>query len=245
MLYNLARKGEIDPLNIDVVEVADKFLEELEKARRLDLRISGRVLLYAAILVRMKSDVITNEALGIVEDQEGEQVEMDYEYGEYGYADYGDYEYYGDEFDEFMSQDFIQDDELLEDELISALIEAGRKRVRRYTTLEDLIRELESAEKVRKRRRRRKRAASEQVIDPMEVPHDENLEEVIERVREAVSRMMKNRDMIRLGEIAGFDIVSKYISVLHLAFRRVFEIHQEKIFESDIEIRRLKDEREG
>ncbi len=244
MLYNLARKGEIDPLNIDVVEVADKFLEELEKARRLDLRISGRVLLYAAILVRMKSDVITSETLGIVEDQE-EQVEMDYEYGEYGYADYGDYEYYGDEFDEFMSQDFIQDDELLEDELISALIEAGRKRVRRYTTLEDLIRELESAEKVRRRRRRRRRAASEQVIDPMEVPHDENLEEVIERVREAVSRMMKNRDMIRLGEIAGFDIVSKYISVLHLAFRRVFEIHQEKIFESDIEIRRLKDEREG
>ncbi|AKG91621.1 condensin subunit ScpA [Geoglobus ahangari] len=241
MLYNLAKKGEIDPLNIDVVEVADKFLEELENARKLDLRISGRVLLYAAILVRMKSDIITSEAVGMTEAEE-EEPEMDYEYGFDAY----DYEpYYEDEFEDFLSQDFIQDDDVLEDELISALIEAGRKRVRRYTTLEDLIRELESAERVRKRRRRRRRAEREPLVDPMEVPHDENLEETIERVREVLVSMMKNRDMVRLGEIAGFDLVSKYISVLHLAFRRVFEIHQERIFESDIEIRRLNDEGEG
>lgn len=244
MLYNLARKGEIDPLNIDVVEVADKFLEELEKARKLDLRISGRVLLYAAILVRMKSDIITSEAVGMSgETEEEEMPEIDYEYGYDTFAEYGPD--YGDEFEDYLSQEFLQDDELLEDELISALIDAGRKRVRRYTTLEDLIRELETAEKVRKRRRRRRRAEREPVVDPMEVPHDENLEETIERVRETVLGMMKNRDIVRLGEIAGFDLVSKYISVLHLAFRRVFEIYQERIFESDIEIRRLNDEGKG
>ncbi len=244
MLYNLARKGEIDPLNIDVVDVADKFLEELEKARRLDLRISGRVLLYAAILVRMKSDIITSEAIGIVDDEEEQYPEIDYEYGYDGYHDYEYFEH-ADEFEEFLSQDFLHDGDVIEDELISALIEAGRKRVRRYTTLEDLIRELESAERVRKRRRRKRRAEREHVVDPMEVPHDENLEEVIEKVREVVTRMMKNRDIVRLGEIAGFDIISKYISILHLAFRRVFEIRQERIFESDIEIRRLDDEGEG
>ncbi len=237
MLYNLARKGEIDPLNIDVVEVADKFLEELERAKRLDLRISGRVLLYAAILVRMKSDIVTGEALGVLEqDEEDEAVE---------YYESIEESAYSPEFEEYLSQDFLVEDEgeILEDDLINALVIAGRKRVRRYTTLEDLIRELESAERVRKRRRRR-RPEREILIDPMEVPHDEDLEETIEKVREKVGLLMKNRDVVRLGEIAGFDLVSKYVSVLHLAFRRVFEVYQERIFESEIEIRRIRNEGE-
>ena len=238
MLYNLARKGEIDTLNIDVVEVADKFLEELERAKKLDLRISGRVLLYAAILVRMKSDIVTGEALGVFEDSEeaeDEAIQL--------YEDLDDVTY-SPEFEEYLAQDFLEDDSMLEDDLISALVSAGRKRVRRYTTLEDLIMELESAERVRKRRRRR-RYEREDVIDPMTVPHDEDLEDTIERVREKVNLLMRNRDVIRLGEIAGFDLISKYISVLHLAFRKIFELHQERIFESEIEIRRIRDEREN
>ncbi|MBE8538540.1 segregation/condensation protein A [Geoglobus acetivorans] len=241
MLYNLARKGEIDPVNIDVVDVADKFLKELEKAKKLDLRISGRVLLYAAILVRMKSDIITTEAIGIQE----EEAENDYE-GDFSEPVYVDYDYPEDEFESYIAQDFIEeeilDESILEDELISALIDAGRKRVRRYTTLEDLIKELESAERVRKARRKRRVRKPEVQIDPLEVPHDEDLEESIEKLKTVIEEMMKNRDIVKLGEIAGFDLVSKYISILHLAFRRVFEIHQERIFETDIEIRRLNDE---
>ncbi len=238
MLYNLARKGEIDPLNIDVVEVADKFLEELERAKKLDLRISGRVLLYAAILVRIKSDIVTGEAFGAFDDSEDVEDEAVQLYDDLDDAAYSP------EFEEYLSQDFLEDEDMLEDDLISALVSAGRKRVRRYTTLEDLIRELESAERVRKRRRRRK-YHREDIVDPMSVPHDEDLEDTIEKVREKVTLLMKNRDAIRLGEIAGFDLVSKYISILHLAFRKVFELYQERIFESEIEIRRISDERES
>jgi len=232
MLYNLARKGEIDPLNIDVVEVADKFLEELERAKKLDLRISGKVLLYAAILVRMKSDIVTSEAIGL-EDYEEFQ-----DYGEF----FDDVHAYDPEFDDYISQDFIEDDLSMEDELIRVFITAGKKKIRRYTTLKDLIMELESAERVRKRRRERRRLERAISEDPLKIPHDENLEEMIERVRVKVLKLMKNRDVIRLGEIAGIDLISRYISVLHLAFRKIFEIHQERIFESDIEIRLVRDE---
>ncbi len=232
MLYNLARKGEIDPLNIDVVEVADKFLEELERAKKLDLRISGKVLLYAAILVRMKSDIVTSEAIGLEEDEEF-----------LGYDEFFDDTHaYDSEFDDYISQDFIEDDLSIEDELIRAFISAGKKKVRRYTTLKDLIMELESAERVRKRRRERRRLERARREDPLKIPHDENLEEIIERVRVKILRLMRNRDVIRLGEIAGIDLISRYISVLHLAFRKIFEIHQERIFESDIEIRMVRDE---
>ncbi len=58
ILVNLARNGEIDPWNIDIVELTDKFLREVEELERMDLRVSGRTLLYAAILLRMKSNVL-------------------------------------------------------------------------------------------------------------------------------------------------------------------------------------------
>ncbi len=58
ILVNLARNGEIDPWNIDIVEITDKFLKLVEEMEKMDLRISGRTLLYAAILLRMKSNAL-------------------------------------------------------------------------------------------------------------------------------------------------------------------------------------------
>lgn len=53
LLVQLAKGGEIDPWDIDIVAVTDKFLEALDDA---DLRTSGRALFYASVLLRMKSD---------------------------------------------------------------------------------------------------------------------------------------------------------------------------------------------
>lgn len=56
ILVNLAKNGEIDPWDIDIVSVTDKFLAHIENIQLMDLRISGRTLLYASILLRMKSN---------------------------------------------------------------------------------------------------------------------------------------------------------------------------------------------
>jgi segregation and condensation protein A len=53
LLVGLAERGEIDPWDIDIVQVTDAFLAELDVR---DLRTSGRALLYASVLLRMKSD---------------------------------------------------------------------------------------------------------------------------------------------------------------------------------------------
>jgi segregation and condensation protein A len=55
VLVQLAEEGEIDPWNIDLVRVTDKFLERLDAG---DLRASARALFYAAVLLRMKSDAL-------------------------------------------------------------------------------------------------------------------------------------------------------------------------------------------
>jgi len=55
LLVRLAEDGEIDPWDIDIVLVTDKFLSELDRS---DLRSSGRALFYASVLLRMKSDAL-------------------------------------------------------------------------------------------------------------------------------------------------------------------------------------------
>ena len=55
LLVQLAEDGEIDPWNIDIVDVTDAFLERLDRG---DLRASARALFYAAVLLRMKSDAL-------------------------------------------------------------------------------------------------------------------------------------------------------------------------------------------
>jgi segregation and condensation protein A len=58
VLVQLADSGEIDPWDIDVVRVTDKFLSALGES---DLRTSGRALFYASVLIRMKSDAMLGE----------------------------------------------------------------------------------------------------------------------------------------------------------------------------------------
>ncbi len=58
VLLDLARKGEIDPWDVDLSQVTEKFLERIESLGDRDLPALGRTLLYASILLRMKSDSI-------------------------------------------------------------------------------------------------------------------------------------------------------------------------------------------
>ncbi len=55
MIYDLVSSEKMDPWNIDVSLLAQKFLEKLKKFKQMDLKISGKVLLAAAILLRIKS----------------------------------------------------------------------------------------------------------------------------------------------------------------------------------------------
>ena len=56
----MARNGEIDPWNIDIIDITDKFLRKIEEREKIDLRVSRSTLLYASILLRMKSDILVN-----------------------------------------------------------------------------------------------------------------------------------------------------------------------------------------
>lgn len=55
ILYDLVRTEKMDPWDIDISLLAEGFLERLRKFKEMDLNISGKVVLAAAILLKIKS----------------------------------------------------------------------------------------------------------------------------------------------------------------------------------------------
>jgi segregation and condensation protein A len=56
IIYDLVRVDGMNPWDIDISEIAHKFLELLKKLREMDFRISGKVVLASALLLKLKSD---------------------------------------------------------------------------------------------------------------------------------------------------------------------------------------------
>lgn len=58
LLLHLVVAGKMDPWDIDVAEISDRYMQKLEEFREMDLRISARAVLAGSILVRLKSEAI-------------------------------------------------------------------------------------------------------------------------------------------------------------------------------------------
>lgn len=76
MLMSLVFAREVDPWNINIVELTGKYLEQIQRAEELDLRLSGKTYLVAAILLRMQSESFFVEE---EEEEEEEIEELDFE----------------------------------------------------------------------------------------------------------------------------------------------------------------------
>ena len=70
ILVNMAKHGKVDPWNIDIVDITDKYLAQLFKMKAQNLRLTGRTLLFAAILLKLKSNIL--EGIDVnVQDNDG------------------------------------------------------------------------------------------------------------------------------------------------------------------------------
>ncbi|MBX9725197.1 MAG: segregation/condensation protein A, partial [Candidatus Obscuribacterales bacterium] len=58
ILVQMAKSGEIDPKNIDIIDVTDRFLRAIAAAPKENLRQSGKTLFHASVLLRMKAEAL-------------------------------------------------------------------------------------------------------------------------------------------------------------------------------------------
>jgi segregation and condensation protein A len=58
LIRDIVREERMDPWDIDISSLANRYVETIKKIEDLDFKISGKFLLTAAILLRMKSDLL-------------------------------------------------------------------------------------------------------------------------------------------------------------------------------------------
>lgn len=221
ILVGLAEKGEIDPWNIDIIEVTDRFLFELERRQELNLKLSGRTLFYAATLIRMKS-----EQLVIIEPPEAEE---------------GDGEdLFGDDFGAGLTEDIDYSGRLgpierLEHEIQRRL---DRKNMRKSPiTLFELITELKNIEKEERRRRRMNVDHGEDFLidaeDVVSIAHEEGFQESsLTRLAEYLEGLELEEE-VTLAELCQrmeWGIPEVFIPLLFLALDGRCSLRQEEFY---------------
>jgi segregation and condensation protein A len=222
ILVGMAERGEVDPWNIDIVDVTDRFLVELDRRKELDLRVSGRTLFYAACLLRLKSDYLDG--------WDGEEAEDSFEdEGEESFADLG--------FD-FESAGELEPMGRLEREIQRRL---GRKSLRKRppVTLYELIKQLKTAEKEQRRKQRRRAPVFHEpdldltAGDVVAVAHDEGYQKAVSIVMEEFQRAARNGDTLTLGGLAGAMGRTRrevYIPLLFLMLEGKLALWQDEFF---------------
>jgi segregation and condensation protein A len=59
LIYNIVSYEGMDPWDVDIIKLADSFLKYIEGVKTLDFRIPAKVVLVAAILLKLKSEVLS------------------------------------------------------------------------------------------------------------------------------------------------------------------------------------------
>ena len=225
ILVNMAKHGKIDPWNVDIVEVTDKYLMHLFQSKAQNLRLTGRTLLFAAILLKLKSNVL--EGLDVLDFEP--QREEDFNYDDDMPLDYSEEEY-------IPTNNVISIDEVLQRRT------SVRLNHNRVVTLRDLIRQLEFYEMLDKKQslknaheRAKRRVQNYARLSPDDIinlAHDEYIENGVQRLKANLSEILSRQDKIELNELTllGMDRISAYISLLFLTAESDYDLEQDEFY---------------
>jgi segregation and condensation protein A len=224
ILVNMAKQGKIDPWNVDIVEVTDKYLTHLFQTKAQNLRLTGRTLLFAAILLKLKSNVL--EGIDVL-DFEPQQVVDELEYSDEP-LDY--------------SEDFIPTNNIISIDEVLQRRTSVRLNHNRVVTLRDLIRQLEFYEMLDKKaslknaheraKRRVQNYAKLSPDDIINLAHDEYIENGVQRLRANLEEILNRQNRIELNELTllGMDRVNAYISLLFLTVDSDYDLMQDEFY---------------
>lgn len=224
ILVSMAKQGKIDPWNIDIVDITDKYLLHLAESKSNNLKLTGRTLLFAAILLKIKSNILDGiDPLGLEETQDDSFLDYDDDFN-------NDYE------EEINTNNVISLDEVLQRR---TSVRLNRNRV---VTLKDLIKQLQFYEELDRKqslkntleraKRRVKSYAKLTSDDIINLAHDEYIERSIKVLHENLIKIFEQEERIELNTLTllGLDKISAYIALLFLSAETDIELVQEEFY---------------
>lgn len=232
ILVSMAKTGRINPWNIDIVDITDKYLAQLFQMKAQNLRLTGRTLLFAAILLKLKSNVLENIDIVAFEGAEHEFDDLEL----------------NDDFEADYPQEYNQNNVVSIDEVLQRRTSVRLNR-NRVVTLKDLIRQLEFYEMLDKKQslknaheRAKRRVRSYANFSPEDIinlAHEEYIEDSVQKLKENLEQIFKKEDRIELNELTllGMDRITAYIALLFLSAQSNYELVQDEFY-SDLYVTR-------
>lgn len=225
ILIKLAESGDIDPKNIDIIDVTDKFLKAIAAAPKENLRQSGRIIFHASVLLRMKAEALLAVATA----------ELDM-----GGDDFIDFD------EDMLAMDTDQPRQITLRDLEKALVRRtnNKQNRQRKVTLQQLIDALKEAEKLEKERlekKPRQRIQTDGYIDVrdvediLELAHDEDIEVTIAKVDRLLEESIKVGDALTLLKLIKMlgpksDWVDAFLAILFLSNAGKIILEQEEFY---------------
>jgi len=234
VLVKLAEDGDIDPWDIDIVDVTDAFLDHLDET---DLRTSGRALFYASVLLRMKSDALLDDGPDEPE-AEPEPWEGAMEGGDPDFDGPDPIDALDAELDRRLERKHARGSPETLDELVRELREAERnswwKESRSYDTSRSPQGYDRGTQTLDYHAADDFREGGEPTEDDVTgTTHTEDIETTIDTVRETVrSHYDAGRTEVLFAEVreAGGAPVDTFLALLFLAHRGEIKLRQDDLF---------------
>ena len=227
ILYNMAKSGKIDPWNIDLADLADKYLIEVAKLKTVNLKHTGRTILFLSVLLKLKSNVL--EGIDV------EQIIPEEENTEEFYEEGFEPEYEQEE--PINRNNVISIDEVLQRR---TSVRLNRNRV---VTLKDLIRQLEFYEQMDKKRelknkieQQRKRIRSYARFSSKDIAdmyNEDYIKSAIPKMKENLDRIFEQETKVELETLTllGFAKTTAYLALLFIVANYDYDISQENFYD--------------
>ena len=228
VLVEMAKQGKIDPWNIDIADIADKYMLHIAESKSNNLKLSGRALFFLAVLLKLKSNILVG--LDPMQFEVREENNLEYDAGDdSGFCeDLYNQDYYGDNV--IPIEDIIQR---------RTSVKLNRNRI---VTLKDLIRQLEFYEQLDRKqavknsleraKRRVRNYADMSADDIINIAHEEYIESSVKILHENLIKIFEKEEKVELSTLTllGLDKISAYIALLFLSAESEFDLEQEEFY---------------
>ncbi|MBI6545995.1 MAG: segregation/condensation protein A [Cyanobacteria bacterium NC_groundwater_1444_Ag_S-0.65um_54_12] len=230
ILVRLASKGEIDPWDVDIIEATDRCLQSLDATNRNDLRLCGRTLHCATILLRLKAEAMAAEVVDALSEPVVEAEDWE------GFAEITEESANSREEPGVIDLSFMR-----------------RKSVRqprhRRVTLSELIAELQRLETAMnnvatpRSNTLRHVSAAELRAKTIGLAHAENIESDAKQLAEHLAIIFRTEQQISFSALAARyqDVHGTFLAILFLAHWGMLDLVQEHFY-TDISIHPAKDD---
>lgn len=205
LIYHIVSFEDLDPWDIDIIKLTDSFLEYIEGLETLDFRIPAKVVLVAAILLKLKSEVLSpfkGETDYYLPEEEGLPLEL-----------------------RLIKEEISK----------ISLKPPMERHMKRKVTLDELVNALKKAMKVKDKKERGKRLLRNRLKEEIGEEEDIELriERLMSEIDGLLAKLKSEK--VKFSKIVDKwerdEIVRQFMPLLHLSSRGKVRTEQEEFFE--------------